>query len=96
MTMYCYGGEHPSYSLGQVSIFFLLGEVLLETVPVNNLLSIRLKMPACRIAEIQTDGFSPPQNVLIFFFLQTSSLKRTTDVMFGGKQVVVCGYGEVR
>lgn len=23
-------------------------------------------------------------------------LKRTTDVMFGGKQVVVCGYGEVR
>ena len=22
-------------------------------------------------------------------------LKRTTDVMFGGKQVVVCGYGEV-
>lgn len=25
----------------------------------------------------------------------SSSLKRTTDVMFGGKQVVVCGYGEV-
>lgn len=25
----------------------------------------------------------------------TCSLKRTTDVMFGGKQVVVCGYGEV-
>ena len=24
------------------------------------------------------------------------SLKRTTDVMFGGKQVLVCGYGEVR
>lgn len=23
------------------------------------------------------------------------SLKRATDVMFGGKQVVVCGYGEV-
>lgn len=23
------------------------------------------------------------------------SLKRSTDVMFGGKQVVVCGYGEV-
>lgn len=22
-------------------------------------------------------------------------LKRTTDVMFGGKQVLVCGYGEV-
>ena len=22
-------------------------------------------------------------------------LKRTTDVMFGGKHVVVCGYGEV-
>lgn len=27
------------------------------------------------------------------FFLH--SLKRTTDIMFGGKQVVVCGYGEV-
>uniref|UniRef100_A0A4W4DUQ6 S-adenosyl-L-homocysteine hydrolase NAD binding domain-containing protein n=1 Tax=Electrophorus electricus TaxID=8005 RepID=A0A4W4DUQ6_ELEEL len=27
--------------------------------------------------------------------LDSSSLKRTTDVMFGGKQVVVCGYGEV-
>jgi len=25
----------------------------------------------------------------------TFSLKRSTDVMFGGKQVVVCGYGEV-
>lgn len=24
-----------------------------------------------------------------------SSLKRSTDVMFGGKQVVLCGYGEV-
>ncbi|KAK6624198.1 S-adenosylhomocysteine hydrolase-like protein 1 [Polyplax serrata] len=24
------------------------------------------------------------------------SLKRSTDVMFGGKQVAVCGYGEVR
>lgn len=23
------------------------------------------------------------------------SLKRSTDVMFGGKQVVICGYGEV-
>lgn len=22
-------------------------------------------------------------------------LRRTTDIMFGGKQVVVCGYGEV-
>lgn len=27
--------------------------------------------------------------------LTICSLKRTTDVMFGGKQVVVCGYGEV-
>lgn len=25
----------------------------------------------------------------------SASLKRTTDIMFGGKQVVVCGYGEV-
>lgn len=31
--------------------------------------------------------------ILCFSFL---SLKRTTDMMFGGKQVVVCGYGEVR
>ena len=23
------------------------------------------------------------------------SLKRSTDIMFGGKQVVVCGYGDV-
>lgn len=30
------------------------------------------------------------------FIPHVSSLKRTTDVMFGGKQVVVCGYGEVR
>ena len=22
-------------------------------------------------------------------------LKRTTDVMFGGKQIIICGYGEV-
>ena len=29
-----------------------------------------------------------------FFF--PCRLKRTTDMMFGGKQVVVCGYGEVR
>jgi adenosylhomocysteinase len=28
-------------------------------------------------------------------FLFVSSLKRSTDVMFGGKQVILCGYGEV-
>ena len=28
--------------------------------------------------------------------LCTCRLKRTTDVMFGGKQVLICGYGEVR
>jgi adenosylhomocysteinase len=28
-------------------------------------------------------------------FVPPCSLKRSTDVMFGGKQVVVCGYGEV-
>jgi S-adenosylhomocysteine hydrolase len=27
--------------------------------------------------------------------LYTFSLKRTTDVMFGGKQILICGYGEV-
>lgn len=32
---------------------------------------------------------------LIQFFFPRR-LKRTTDMMFGGKQVVVCGYGEVR
>ena len=30
-----------------------------------------------------------------FKILLSYSLKRTTDVMFGGKQVLVCGYGEV-
>lgn len=29
----------------------------------------------------------------INFFIY--SLKRTTDIMFGGKQVVICGYGDV-
>lgn len=28
-------------------------------------------------------------------FLLVFSLKRSTDVMFGGKQIVICGYGEV-
>lgn len=28
-------------------------------------------------------------------FFDFNSLKRSTDVMFGGKQVVICGYGEV-
>lgn len=32
----------------------------------------------------------------MFVSITLCSLKRTTDVMFGGKQVVVCGYGEVR
>lgn len=31
----------------------------------------------------------------IIVLLSIHRLKRTTDVMFGGKQVVVCGYGEV-
>lgn len=30
-----------------------------------------------------------------FSALDCPSLKRSTDVMFGGKQVVICGYGEV-
>ena len=34
-------------------------------------------------------------HVLQFFLMINSRLKRTTDVMFGGKQVLVCGYGEV-
>lgn len=29
------------------------------------------------------------------FLFSIFSLKRSTDVMFGGKQVVICGYGEV-
>lgn len=32
---------------------------------------------------------------IILLSLLNSSLKRSTDVMFGGKQVVICGYGEV-
>lgn len=34
------------------------------------------------------------KHCLILIFLNPS-LKRTTDMMFGGKQVVLCGYGEV-
>jgi hypothetical protein len=37
-------------------------------------------------------------NTFIPFYLLNylfCSLKRSTDVMFGGKQIVVCGYGEV-
>ena len=31
----------------------------------------------------------------ITYFSLKNSLKRSTDLMFGGKQVVICGYGEV-
>ena len=35
--------------------------------------------------------------VFFFHFRESivDSLKRTTDIMFGGKQVLVCGYGQV-
>lgn len=33
--------------------------------------------------------------LICVILLISASLKRTTDIMFGGKQVVVCGYGEV-
>lgn len=36
------------------------------------------------------------KNIVWHMPLPHNRLKRTTDVMFGGKQVVVCGYGEVR
>lgn len=32
---------------------------------------------------------------VILYYIYTHSLKRSTDLMFGGKQVVICGYGEV-
>lgn len=35
------------------------------------------------------------QHITIICPYSIFRLKRTTDVMFGGKQVVVCGYGEV-
>lgn len=35
------------------------------------------------------------QHITVICIFSILSLKRTTDVMFGGKQVVVCGYGEV-
>lgn len=41
----------------------------------------------------QVEGGLPRVLTAFSFF---PSLKRTTDMMFGGKQVVVCGYGEVR
>lgn len=37
-------------------------------------------------------------NIVVFMILMSvnfNSLKRCTDIMFGGKQIVVCGYGEV-
>lgn len=41
-------------------------------------------------------GFISPGNQEVGInFSFFCSLKRTTDVMFGGKQVLVCGYGEV-
>lgn len=33
--------------------------------------------------------------LIIFINVSYYSLKRSTDIMFGGKQVVICGYGEV-
>lgn len=33
--------------------------------------------------------------LIIFINVSYCSLKRSTDIMFGGKQVVICGYGEV-
>lgn len=35
------------------------------------------------------------QHITVICLFSIFRLKRTTDVMFGGKQVVVCGYGEV-
>ena len=34
--------------------------------------------------------------IIVFLFWLYHRLKRTTDMMFGGKQVLICGYGEVR
>lgn len=36
-----------------------------------------------------------PNNVTKFQFCILDSLKRSTDCMLAGKQVVLCGYGEV-
>lgn len=34
-------------------------------------------------------------NLFYSITITISSLKRATDILFGGKQVVVCGYGDV-
>uniref|UniRef100_A0A5F9DKD4 Adenosylhomocysteinase like 2 n=1 Tax=Oryctolagus cuniculus TaxID=9986 RepID=A0A5F9DKD4_RABIT len=54
--------------------------------------SASIKAALCRIAP-RAPGASPWDPVASVTPLNV--LKRTTDMMFGGKQVVVCGYGEV-
>ncbi|XP_075147749.1 adenosylhomocysteinase-like 2 [Haematobia irritans] len=53
----------------------------------------KLTVPAINVNDSVTkmkfDNFYSMQDAIL------DSLKRTTDIMFGGKQIVVCGYGEV-
>ncbi|XP_059218219.1 adenosylhomocysteinase-like 2 [Stomoxys calcitrans] len=53
----------------------------------------KLTVPAINVNDSVTkmkfDNFYSMQDAIL------DSLKRTTDIMFGGKQVVVCGYGDV-
>lgn len=55
--------------------------------------------PLFNLKDYENGIFTPTLSLLravkINNGVSVRSLKRTTDVMFGGKQVVVCGYGEV-
>ena len=61
-----------------------------------NYLSIYLptSLPTCLPVCLCLHNFINLSNLSTYIYL-FPSLKRTTDVMFGGKQVLICGYGEV-
>ncbi len=53
----------------------------------------RVMNHAVNIKQVKSSGTA--QSNSLTMLNSSVRLKRTTDVMFGGKQVVVCGYGEV-
>lgn len=75
----------------------------LQLASVVSLLYVLLKWPVSDWPQPSSKWISPGHCPTLEFVTKGlswavvcfHSLKRTTDVMFGGKQVVVCGYGEV-
>lgn len=59
----------------------------------NNMHCCKVYTPASTLLQTVWINIRSP---VCYNSVSVLSLKRTTDVMFGGKQVVVCGYGEVR